>query len=299
MTIKVTCNSCDTVHDLDIESLELDESQLDDDSVIETLQCDCGESIDVTFGAVAANIDTDTDDDASDNDSDSDEDATGSIFSDVEDDEFEDEDETSNSSWMMAASLIVLIMAAAVMVVTYFGSAEEKIQINDPEGLLSLKVSASGEQIPPDSPMMLPGLINPSTVEAETAPVDDGEEVLGLSVDDAHRAYLLSSFNLIGQKIVNDVVNRVPVTVTYCRVNQKGRVFTSDIRGENLELDLYAWEKGELVFELNDEPFPMFDENAPLDDYAFVLTTWGEWKKRHPNTDIYTGEAKIPARRDE
>jgi len=43
----------------------------------------------------------------------------------------------------------------------------------------------------------------------------------------------------------------------------------------------------------------MFDENPPLDDYAFILTTWGEWKTRHPNTDIYTGEAKIPVRRDE
>tara|TARA_Y100001934_G_scaffold98851_1_gene121699 strand:- start:377 stop:1060 length:684 start_codon:yes stop_codon:yes gene_type:complete len=176
---------------------------------------------------------------------------------------------------------------------------DEKIQIRSTEGLRSLKDSASGQQIPPDSLMKLPGLIEPTTTEAKTAPVDDGEEVLGLSVGDAHRAYLLSAFNLIGQKIVNDVVNRVPVTVTYCLINQKGRVFTSDIRGENLELDLYAWEKGEWVFELNDEPFPMFDENAPLDDYPFNLMTWGEWKKRHPNTDIYTGVAKIPVRQDE
>ena len=106
---------------------------------------------------------------------------------------------------MMAASLILLIMVVVVFAVTYFGGEAEKIQISDPEGLLSLKVSESGEQIPPDSPMMLPGLIKPSTITAEEAPVDDGEQILGVSVDDAHRAYLLSSFNLIGQKIVNDI----------------------------------------------------------------------------------------------
>ena len=308
MTQKITCNACDAIHDLDIESLDLDESRLDEDATIATIDCECGESIDVLMGDISESIGNDpsnedsVDFDVADGDQSDDSaapESTQSIFSDTEDDEFEDEDEASNTSWMMAASLIMLIMVIVVVAVTYFGGEDAKIHISDPEGLLSIKVSESGEQIPPDSPMMLPGLIKPSTETVDEAPVDDGEQILGVSVDDAHRAYLLSSFNLIGQKIVNDVVNRVPLTVTYCRVNQKGRVFTSEQRGENLELDLYSWEKGELVFELNDEPFPMFDENPPLDDYAFILTTWGEWKKRHPNTDIYTGEAKIPVRRDE
>ena len=308
MTQKITCRACDAIHDLDIDGLDIDISQLDEDSVLATINCECGESIDVLPGDLSDSIGIEPSIDDLENpdvaDGDQAEDiaapeSTNSIFSDTEEDEFEDEDEASNTSWMMAASLILLIMVVVVFAVTYFGGEAEKIQISDPEGLLSLKVSESGEQIPPDSPMMLPGLIKPSTITAEEAAVDDGEQILGVSVDDAHRAYLLSSFNLIGQKIVNDIVNRVPLTVTYCRVNKKGRVFTSDQRGENLELDLYAWEKGELVFELNDNPFNMFDENPPLDDYAFILTTWGEWKTRHPNTDIYTGEAKIPVRRDE
>lgn len=308
MTQKITCKACDAIHDFNIDDLDIDVSELDEHSVLATINCECGENIDVLLGDLSDSMENEVstdkvaDVDVADDDQADDiaaPESQQSIFSDTEEDEFEDEDEASNTSWMMAASLILLIMIVVVFAVTYFGGEDAKIQISDPEGLLSLKVSETGEQIPPDSPMMLPGLIKPSTITAEEAPVDGGEQILGVSVDDAHRAYLLSSFNLIGQKIVNDVVNRVPLTVTYCRVNQKGRVFTSDQRGENLELDLYAWEKGQLVFELNDKPFNMFDENPPLDDYAFILTTWGEWKTRHPNTDIYTGEAKIPVRRDE
>mgnify|MGYP001333423041 CR=1 FL=1 len=152
----------------------------------------------------------------------------------------------------------------------------------------------NGYEVPFDTPMMLPGMTAPVTLTADEARVSGTEQVIGITIGDEHRAYIVTAFEPLGQKVINDLINEIPVTVTYCDIYERARVFTSTERGEYLTVGLGGWMNKEMFFYFDNIRFSQSSQNAPLPDYPYIITTWGEWLEEHPESRIYLGDGVIP-----
>jgi hypothetical protein len=139
----------------------------------------------------------------------------------------------------------------------------------------------------------------PAPPDPVTHTLRDDTEVIGVSVDGRHRAYVLDALRPAAQHVYNDLLGDTPVTVTYCDLAECVRVFTGPERKRRLELavggshpsgqrrmvlwfraGLYEQETGQLVRGTT-------AGRLPLDELKYLRTTWGEWKRRHPDTDVY------------
>jgi len=152
----------------------------------------------------------------------------------------------------------------------------------------------AGYQISPKSS----GIVRPRTVAASIATLPDQEIVIGVSVHGKARAYRRAAFVPILDHVVNDVVDAVPVSVTFCDQTGCTRVFTDD-GTEPLELmtaafvdglvlkahgRLYRQDTGAAADHVDDNPLP-------YQTLAFEETTWGQWRAEHPDTDVYLGRS--------
>jgi hypothetical protein len=144
------------------------------------------------------------------------------------------------------------------------------------------------------------GVHVPHTYPAAWVQIGDDLEVLGVCVNGRPRAYLLAALGF-PTHVVNDLIAGQPVSVTYCGKTDCSRVFTSGLAGQPLALSVSGWggskgmklrldgvdyaqQTGENLTTPGGAPFPQRD-------LAFERTTWGAWRKVHPDTDIYTGDA--------
>jgi hypothetical protein len=218
------------------------------------------------------------------------------LFSDeAEDDDYDYEDlgdEESRAVWYFAAFFIIIIVTGVIVLAATVAQDSEKIQIRIPEGIGPSIIN--GKRAPGDTPMLLPGLLSPVMHEADKANLSDVERVIGITVGDQHRAYLADAFNELGTKVVNDLIDDIPISITYCEIHERARVFTSTERGEALNMGLGGWLNKEMFFYYNGEEFQHSAEETPVPDYPYIVTTWGEWKQAHPATMIYMGGGIIP-----
>ena len=127
------------------------------------------------------------------------------------------------------------------------------------------------------------------TYSVEIAPIRPEEEVIGIIANDQPRAYRLRAFNQYSRHIVNDVVENLPISVTYCDRTDLIRVFTCDKLGEPIELSIGGFMEGQLSARFRGVDFKQNADDAPLPDFEFVRTTWKEWVAEHPDTDAYVG----------
>src|SRR5262245_35289056 len=81
---------------------------------------------------------------------------------------------------------------------------------------------------PTSTPFVYPGIKEPPTVPAAEANLTDDEEVIGVVIKGKPRAYRLAPFAGMLHHVVNDVVNKAAVTVTYCDRTDCIRTFTAD-----------------------------------------------------------------------
>jgi len=217
------------------------------------------------------------------------------LFSDDADDDdydytLEDERE-SRAAWYFAGLFIIVICTGVIVLGAVLGTEDKKITIVLPESYNEL---INGKRAPQDTPMMLPGLIAPVTLTAQQAQVTATEQVIGVTIGEQNRAYILSAFDALGAKVINDLIQEIPITVTYCDIHERARVFTSAERGEYLTVGLGGWMDREMFFYFDNIRFGHSSENAPLPDYPYIITTWGEWLEQHPASRIYLGDATVP-----
>ena len=152
----------------------------------------------------------------------------------------------------------------------------------------------SGYQITP----MSSGVVRPRTVAASVAGLPDQEMVIGIKVHGKARAYRVAALVPILDHVVNDVVDAVPVSVTFCDQTRCTRVFTDD-GTEPLELvtaafvdglvlkshgRLYRQDTGAAADQVDDSPLPY--ETLPFEE-----TTWARWRAENPDTDVYLGRS--------
>jgi hypothetical protein len=208
-----------------------------------------------------------------------------------------------------AASIFI---GAAVLVVWIRGGfdpvpsqAENLQQVCDPPDarLLSELTTYNSGDITPQmalmlmllgktGPFSLPGIVDPpvESAEATTAPVE--AKVIGVSINGQSRAYCVSEMGTPFTHVINDVIDQIPVTVTYCDRTGCARVFTKadDLLGP-LDVGVGGFSGGQLVLHVEHQNFAQNSRDIPLQDLEFETTTWGQWRSKHPGSDICTKPA--------
>jgi len=152
------------------------------------------------------------------------------------------------------------------------------------------------------TPFVMPGLYQPAAVPAEVAELDDGEEVIGVSVNGRHRAYRLKAMASILAHVVNDLFDDTPVSVTYCDQTDCVRAFTGAASDESLPIMLGGRARSMVLrvgsgfyFQDNVEPFnPERMPPFPYPSYPFERTTWKRWRDAHPDTDVFVASDYNP-----
>jgi Protein of unknown function (DUF3179) len=158
------------------------------------------------------------------------------------------------------------------------------------------------------TPFIWPGIDHPKTLPAEKAHVQDQDQVIGVEVDGKARAYLISAFSGIQHHVVNDVLGGQAVSVTHCDITHCTKVFSDPGSQEVLSIAC-GGRRGDSLLLLARGGFFVQDSGTslvpggpafPFPELPFVVTTWGQWKQAHPNTDVYesappsSGNAAMP-----
>lgn len=125
----------------------------------------------------------------------------------------------------------------------------------------------------------------------------DADLVIGVVVDGQSRAYPVNLMWEPQNEALNDVLAGVPVAATWCPIAHSAVVFERTVRGRVLDLGALGLERG--VFKLYDRQtrsmWSQISGNAsrgPLRGRALrkresTLTTWGKWRRLHPETTVY------------
>jgi hypothetical protein len=156
-----------------------------------------------------------------------------------------------------------------------------------------------------------PGIKQPGTASAKEAYLDGEEQVIGVCIGPKARAYRLRILEGSLHHVVNDIIDGVPVSVTYCNLNHCAKVFTSSSVKGPLDLAMGGRHASELVlvaeghyfYQESGAPLPpnafrkgsrlerFMDKSSsvlfPYQELSFERMTWKEWKKAHPETDVF------------
>jgi hypothetical protein len=139
-----------------------------------------------------------------------------------------------------------------------------------------------------------PGVNVPATVSALEAPWDDDDEVVGVTVGGEARAYLLESMSRPARHVINDMIGKSPISITYCNRDRCVRAFTQEEKQGPLDISvggihqgerLLLMTKGQRYFQKTLEAFASGAvDTFPYKDVPFTVTTWKQWKEAHQNT---------------
>lgn len=134
---------------------------------------------------------------------------------------------------------------------------------------------------------------DPSFVSASDVEWPDNADVIGVEINGDARAYPIST--LISREMVIDEIGGVPVLVTWCPICATALVHERTIDGEaaifgvqgGLYRNAMTW-YDHATGSIWSQPFgeaiagPLAGEVLPL--RSSMLTTWGVWRDRHPET---------------
>ena len=144
----------------------------------------------------------------------------------------------------------------------------------------------------------IPPLRSPEMIPAAEADyLDDGNVVFGLAVNGDVRAY---PKRILGwHEMFVDTVGGVPVTGVYCTLCNSMILYKSEAGGtvHRFGTSGFLYRSNKLMYDqvtqslwntLWGEPVigPLADKDLTLERLSVVTTTWGEWRRRHPETRV-------------
>jgi hypothetical protein len=179
-------------------------------------------------------------------------------------------------------------------------TAEETLTLPmEPAELQSLAVSGgpSKDGIPSIDD---PSFIGPDAVDF----LDSGDPVFGVARNGAVKAYPQKI--LVQHEIVNDRLGDLPVAVTYCPLTGTVQGFerggtTFGVSGRLINNNLVMYDRAtdtwwpQILATSIPGPWNTPPETRSLREFRLVWTTWGQWRQRHPKTQVLstdTGSAK-------
>jgi hypothetical protein len=149
----------------------------------------------------------------------------------------------------------------------------------------------------------IPALVNPATVPASRATfLADAETVFGVSIGPESRAY--PQRILDWHEMANDVVGGRPLALSYCTLcgsaiaygtaTSDGTVLTFGSSGLLYRSNKLMYDAGTLSLwsNLTGEPVagPLVGRGLRLVALPLTVTTWKDWKTRHPETTVVSLE---------
>ncbi len=154
----------------------------------------------------------------------------------------------------------------------------------------------------------IPPLKDPHMLNAVDADyLADTDVVFGIVVGDDARAY--PKRILAWHEMVKDIVGGVSLNGVYCTLCGSMIAYKTEVNGKHYELGtsgflyrsnklMYDHETKSLWSTLDGKPCvgPLVGQVIELEPYHVVTTTWGEWKRRHPQTKVLS--LKTGHRRD-
>ena len=149
-------------------------------------------------------------------------------------------------------------------------------------------------------------ILGPVYGVAEDLPwLDDDDLVIGYNAGDGAYAYPVNVLDF--HEIVNDVIDGVPVLITYCPLCFSGVVFSRELNGRVLtfgntsalyqsDLVMYDHQTGSYWFQVAGEAVVGPLSTARLDLLPSTTVRWGEWRRLYPETHLLTGMSDSPMR---
>lgn len=148
----------------------------------------------------------------------------------------------------------------------------------------------------------IPPLRNPKMISTHEATyLNDNNIVFGIEVNGDARAY--PKRILAWHEMFVDTVGDVPVAGVYCTLCGTVILYKTEHNGKNHQIGtsgflyrsnklMYDKETQSLWSTLEGKPVigPLVGKGIQLDFLSVVTTTWGEWKKRHPETSVLSLE---------
>lgn len=127
----------------------------------------------------------------------------------------------------------------------------------------------------------------------------DQDLVIGVVVNNKPKAYALSAVHAPDKHVYNNMQGDAPVTVTFCDLADCVQVFTRDGADKPLDVKIEhgASKDRKMVIKVDGKLYHQStlesaDPSAtpfPLKTVPFTRTTWGEWRKLHPDSELFTG----------
>ena len=136
--------------------------------------------------------------------------------------------------------------------------------------------------------------------------LEDTHLVMGYRSGDSAFAYPINILNL--HEIVNDVIDGVPLVVTYCPLCFSGVVFNRQLSDGSLltfgntsalyqsDMVIYDHQTGSYWFQVGGEAVVGAMTGTRLDLLPSSTMEWGDWLKLNPETQVLVGMAGDPER---
>jgi hypothetical protein len=149
---------------------------------------------------------------------------------------------------------------------------------------------ATNDRFPPML-MDVPAFTDPKLVPAAEMKLDDEQIVIGIEIEGEARAYLREAFSDPQKHAVCDTVGGVPIAVTHCDRLRCTRVFAPEDPSLPFEIHVGGWRTDDTMELLvNGKGYSQKAKDIPLKALPFLEMTWGQWRRRYPDSRIYIGE---------
>ena len=144
----------------------------------------------------------------------------------------------------------------------------------------------------------IPSIDDPQFESFEQASwLNNDDRVFALDYKDVQKAYPQRILNW--HEIVNDTIVGDPIAITFCPLCGSALAFERKVDGvvtefgvsgklHNSDLVMYDRYEGNLWQQITGEGIvgPAARRNETLKQVSIITTSWGEWKQKHPNTQV-------------
>lgn len=139
----------------------------------------------------------------------------------------------------------------------------------------------------------IPAINSPNFETAENAKLKDEQRVMGVFLEGTAKAYPINILNW--HELVNDKIKNKKFVVSYCPLCGTGVVFSAEVQKEllsfgvsgllyNSDVLLYDYQSESLWSQLLGKAISGKYKGKKLTLLVSENTTWGKWKKEHPQT---------------
>ena len=144
----------------------------------------------------------------------------------------------------------------------------------------------------------IPPLRNPKMISAKEAKyLEDDNIIFGIEINGDVRAY--PKRILAWHEMFTDKIGGVDIAGVYCTLCGTVIPFKTRVNGKNYELGTsgFLYRSNKLMYDKDTQTLwsttrgtpvlgPLVDQDIELEYESVVTTTWGEWRKRHPQTTV-------------